>query len=626
MFCNRCGKKLNDGAKFCPYCGAPAAVPAADSTPVTEPVADSTPVTEPAADSTPVTEPVADSTPAADAAPAAPTAPAAPVYTAPAAPVYTGAPAPRKSRAGLIIGIIAGCVAVVALVVTLLVTGVFASPKATVMKALLKSAAAYSKVYEGSNAPALMQLLEEQKFSEKVGLTFTELSDSSDFDLSVLEGFGLDAAWDVDIPGEKLGISLSARYGSTELASAYAAAVESSVFAGSPEFLGAGKSYGVDTAQLGRFLQGLYEGEDIGFLGNLSFNSFEVAQVIVENFTASEDNLEALEAAQTQLLEAITVQKQGKASLEVNGYNTDCTAYQVEIPRAATQNYLNALVTILCDRDSEKVLMEMYHCMGLTESDSRELIDQVSPGASNLDEMLTRVEYLMAELGDIPLTVYVHDGYAVAVLYRDEVEDADVTLNLYMGGGKTFADDLSVVFTLVDEYTDAYIKLTSSGNHTGSDGQYTDKTTLKMKDFGETIFNLTSEMRYAPKEKEDNFSWTMTEKEALGLKLSAEGQLDASKKAMVMDLEKLALTLDDVMLFTMELQFELGEFRMNVTPDDPIMITDMDADALSAWVDEVSETSSAAADDVLAVLEAEMSPEDWDTLYWTIIYLMILYS
>lgn len=604
MFCNRCGKKLDDGVRFCHHCGAPVAVPAAGSTPAAEPVVDSTPVTEP----------VVDSTPAAN------TAPAAPVYTP---PVSAGTPAPRKSHTGLIIGIIAGCAAVVALVVTLLLTGVFSSPKTRVMKALLKSAAAYSKVYEDSNAPALMQLLEEQKFSQQVGLTLTKVGDSSDSDLSLLEGFGLDAGWDVDIPGEKLGISLTARYGSTDLASIYAAAMESRVFVGSPEFLGAGNSYGVDTAQLGRFLKEISEGEDIGFLENLNFNIFEVAQVISKNSTPSAENLEALEAAQTQLLKAITVEKQGKAALDVNGTNTDCTAYQVVIPRTAAENYLKALVTVLCSQDLEKMNLEMYQSMGLSRRDAQALVDEMYFGGARADQLLTAAEYLMEELGDIPLTVYVHDGYAVAVLYRDEVDDADLTLGLYMGGGKTFADDLSVVFTLVDDYTDAYIKLASSGNHTGVDGQYTDKTTLQMKDSGETFFNLTSEMRYAPKERADNFSWTLTEKEELGLKLSAKGQLTASQKAMTMDLEKLALTLDDTDLCTMELQFALGEFSMNVRPGDPIMLTDMDMDDLSALADAVSETCGDAVADILAVLEAEMSPEAWESLSWTITYMMM---
>lgn len=54
MFCNKCGKEVNDGVKFCPYCGS-----SIESNPVAAPVVESQPVVEaePAVEPQPVVQP-----------------------------------------------------------------------------------------------------------------------------------------------------------------------------------------------------------------------------------------------------------------------------------------------------------------------------------------------------------------------------------------------------------------------------------------------------------------------------------------------------------------------------------------------------------------------------------------
>ena len=102
MICRSCGREINDGAKFCPYCGMDPSVPVG--------------------------------TGSSWSSPPAPTGPAgleAPVSG-------TG-----KGKKGLLIGLAVAAVAV-AVGVAVGVSGLFSNPKSQVEKAMAKSAAAYA--------------------------------------------------------------------------------------------------------------------------------------------------------------------------------------------------------------------------------------------------------------------------------------------------------------------------------------------------------------------------------------------------------------------------------------------------------------------------------------------------
>ena len=97
MFCTKCGKENNDGAKFCTGCGNALSAP---ETPVVAPVEAPAPV--------------------------APVEPVAPVV----APASAPAPQQPKKKTGLIIGIVAGVVAIIVIVLgVLFATGAFGGDK-----------------------------------------------------------------------------------------------------------------------------------------------------------------------------------------------------------------------------------------------------------------------------------------------------------------------------------------------------------------------------------------------------------------------------------------------------------------------------------------------------------------
>ena len=114
MICKNCNNPIDDGARFCGFCGAKVedevpVMAAAEPTPaVTEPtpaapVYTAEPAAAPAYTAEPAAAPVYTAEPAAPAYTAEPT-PAAPVYTAeptPAAPVFTAEPAAAAPAAAV---------------------------------------------------------------------------------------------------------------------------------------------------------------------------------------------------------------------------------------------------------------------------------------------------------------------------------------------------------------------------------------------------------------------------------------------------------------------------------------------------------------------------------------------
>ncbi|RAZ93552.1 hypothetical protein DK853_39685, partial [Klebsiella oxytoca] len=77
---------------------------------------------------------------------------------------------------------------------------------------------------------------------------------------------------------------------------------------------------------------------------------------------------------------------------------------------------------------------------------------------------------IVKTVGDIELDVYVSGGYIAAVVWEDKIEGERVEVTACFGGGKHYADDLSLEMRV----SDVRVRLESTGNH-GTEGvEYTD--------------------------------------------------------------------------------------------------------------------------------------------------------
>ena len=153
MLCQRCGKEIGDGARFCPFCGAVGGA--------------GTPVQPPAG--------------------------AGPAFGG-SAPI-PGAPAPKasggKNRKNLFIigGAAAAALAAVALIIAV-VMGAFRSPKEQVSYALAQSFMAYRSAAGQLGLPDLGALSKERSVSQSLRLTLGsvngELVGGEDLSLSLI--------------------------------------------------------------------------------------------------------------------------------------------------------------------------------------------------------------------------------------------------------------------------------------------------------------------------------------------------------------------------------------------------------------------------------------------------------
>ena len=146
MFCRNCGKKIEDGVKFCPHCGAPAAAgQEGDPAPVGDVILD-------ALNAQPEAAPVSGAAVPAAEEGAAPLPAQEPV-------VETGN---SRRRLGVLAGL-GGAAAVLIVAAAVLLSGMLGSPKSTLDKAVNKSINAYQAASDAIGMPDLKELSENKK-------------------------------------------------------------------------------------------------------------------------------------------------------------------------------------------------------------------------------------------------------------------------------------------------------------------------------------------------------------------------------------------------------------------------------------------------------------------------------
>lgn len=183
-----------------------------------------------------------------------------------------------------------------------------------------------------------------------------------------------------------------------------------------------------------------------------------------------------------------------------------------------------------------------------------------------------------------------------------------------MGGGKNFADNFSLMFEAKSDYGEASFELVSEGNHTASDGKFTDETTFEMQEDGWTLIGITSEVAFAPKEKDNNFSWILEVEDMM--ELEADGQLVTSGNNVSLNLEELSMKMEGTKVGAVELMYEIGSYSGKIKEKNTTMLSDFDEDS---FIDECEEITGAVEDwgeDIMDLLEDELSDDVLEELYW----------
>ena len=548
MFCEKCGKNLENNAKFCPYCGTVIAADAPRSAPAAEPVSASGGNT------------------GASGFNLEPRRPRLPVW----GKILTGAAA-----VALVAAVVAG----------LVVSGVFTSDKGKVSGAAVKTISAFAGAARDAGLPDLNDLTEGQTFSQSVEVALEKLDlgvYGLFFDTSALEGAGIRISTNYDLAGEELSASVTPFYGSADLLTAQLVMEGSRVYVNSPELLGK-TCFGLDTETLGRDLRELGADEDI--VGDLSFNIFQLMKKMRETPETNGGTRSAIADAVKELYEAVEVEKTGTETVRVNGGSVKCTAYTVVIPKSAMKSCIRAVRSAVGDSvDYRKNLTALLSSLGLPD----ELTDEIGDRLSGADpeqaarDLFSSLEDRVDDLGDVELQVYLSGGYIMAVTYSGRIGGTRVTVELNLGGGKNYVDDLSLSVSVKDS-AETGIVLTSHGSHGAAGDTFTDETVLEITRYGDT-FEVSSEIRYAPKKDRNNFSWSI---DLDDVRIDMEGQLTAGKDSVELHLEELKFRVDN-MSATLRVDCSIGSYQGIPSVNSPVMILTLDEDELQDLAEEIS--------------------------------------
>lgn len=540
MFCKKCGKKIADGAKFCPGCGA--AVGSQSPAP-------------------------AGSGPSEDVLQSAltpqPAVPVQAVTGAGAPPMGGKAPRGGNGRIAVIAGVGAAAVLAVVLAAVLL-SGVLGGPKVALGKAVKKSLDAYQAASDSVGMPDLKKLQENKQMRTDMSFQIKNFSDALtgySSEMELLKGLGMRMSAGMDLPGKKLDVSAAVSYGSADLLTFWGQADDDVVAVGCPELL-ENDSYGLSTVTLGKDLDKLGAELPEG-MEDMSFNLFD----IIETFSKP---IEADKNAVKELTAAIEAEKTGKTSVDVNDHSLSCAGYHVVVPKDAMRSFVSAMEDAYKARELDKEVIDLLRSLGMPDDELSQVRSEIKD-AANGKEMFDALKQVVKTVGDLELDVYLYDGYVASVVWEEKIEGERVELTASFGGGKHYADDLSLDLRV----SDARVRVASTGNHGTEGGEYTDSTSIRIQGYGGS-YTVKSELEYRPKQPSDNFEWTV---KGDGFSLTAAGQLTTGKDSLFLDMEKLSVSVLGEEMVRLGATYSIAPYSApDISAKAPVMLSSMDED------------------------------------------------
>ena len=568
MVCKTCGNALNPTDKFCRYCGT--TVPAEPQQPPVQQAAPQAPTF------TPTYTPVNQSAPN-------------PVNSAPTSQTYTpgrnayvppktngagkGAhlkPAPKKKPGkGLLIG---GCVAaavlVIALVVVLILTG---NPTVKVGTAFKNTVEEFAKVADVWNTDELAEFGKNEAVSVSADVKLNAISENyMGYYADTVSGLGASIDMDVNLENREMGLMASVNMGSAELVSAMISAEDEMLYVGAPDFLN--DFYGVNTETMMKDLDDM--GAGLGEAAQISFNIFELMEIVKEYSGDSEEMRQTITDATAQLATELTVEKAGKETVNVNGESLKCQAYTVVIPQDALEEWFEAVEDAATSADAMEMVEELFNAMNLPEDIVEELMYEVEYSYSAPD--FSEVYELLDVLGDIELQVYVKSNKVAGILYKEKIEGTKVEIGLYIGGGDRYVDNISLEMKVDGEK----LTIESEGDHTAKEGVFTDELTIKLPD-GE---KYTLETEYEPKAESDNLTIRFADEYAT---LNLEGTYAAAKDRFELSFDEFSITDGSEEMFNISFSYEVTGYEKRVKVSDARLLSDLTEDDIMNLAEEL---------------------------------------
>ena len=576
MVCKTCGSQLTEHDKFCRFCG----------TTVEDAPQQSAPVYTPQPQNTYIPQAQGNYTPQA-AVPKAPRPEASHPQTKGA---YRKPSAPKKGgKKGLIIGGgIVAAVLVVALVAVLILTG---NPMIQVGTAFKNTMDTFNKIADVWHAEEVADISKQEAVSitadvqldtagtmmmqEIVGYYYDEeLATFSD----AISGLGVRVDMDMDLENREMGMMASLHKGSADLITAMASAEDDMVYVGLPDFLN--DFYGLSTETAMSDLEAM--GADLGEAAQISFNIFELIE-IVKSYGVDPEEFEAeLTAAITDLAKDIEIEKAGKKTFKVGGESLKCKAYTVVISQDPLEELLDVVLEA-AETDPMAMVEELCEAIHLPDYLIEELLYELSYELPSTDYS---VAYdVLDALEDIELTVYVKSSKVAGIVYEKKIDGSKLTLSFGIGGdhyGDLFEVELKVDG---DKFTVKF-----EGDHTARDGIFTDKATFKVDDA-----KITMNTEYDP--KSGALSMKMGNEYA---SFRVEGIYLVEKDKYTLELDEFSVAMDGEEQFSISMLYEVGAYEKRVKVSDAKLLSHMTQDDIMSIATEVEGNAMEWAIDFMA--------------------------
>ena len=235
------------------------------------------------------------------------------------------------------------------------------------------------------------------------------------------------------------------------------------------------------------------------------------------------------------------------------------------IPQRALEDYVDDVADALDSVDYVELYEKMLQATGMSQNYIDDILSQLD-GLDSYSSLARTVKEGLAVLGEVRLRVYVSGGDVSAVRYDERIRGTSVKLDLYLGGGEEYVDDISLTM----EIDGVKLTVESTGDHGGKSGVFTDSTTLRAGGM-----SLTSQFRYDPKGAGNNLSWSL--KAASYGSLDMEGRLTTGKDSMDLHMEEISLKIMGLEVFSLGLDYYVGPYDgQGVTVVRPKLITELD--------------------------------------------------
>lgn len=538
MLCNNCGKELSENAKFCWSCGvsiAPSEAAPLDAEIPTEP-------------EIPIVQ----------------EAPAEPVLTPPVFEEPIEPEQPKKPRRKWIpFAILGGAVAAAAAIVLgLFFSGFFDSDSAKVQKAVTKSIGTFQEVGQTMDMPSFQYILDEHAYSMDFGFVLSKVQGIDD-----ISGVGLSGSIDYNLPDKMLDMLLTPSYGAVDLLDVQMKVDDTMLYLGAPQITGS-RFYSFNTETMFSDLSRL--GADVEGLEGIRIDVFELLQIIGEEFTRSKDEQDKLLKAGDELIDSIEAKKIGSEEITVNGHDIKCDKYEAVIKKDAILTYCEAMMGSTAGSGSSDILMRL--CESLNAPQELMAAANLIMSAPIGGEFTKALEEALADYDDFQMILYLKDGNVMAAIYELEIDGTQVKLELQIGGGENYLDDLSLGIT-ADGQT---ILLESTGSHSGKNGKFTDETKLYVKGQGFSMRIMNSSLSYDSRQSGDNIQWTIG---IPTITVNISGSMTYDSDSMTLDLSDISFSQSGEELLAFSIFCAVDQYAPSIEVGDSLELLSLSEDA-----------------------------------------------